>query len=469
MGKVVRAALYERVSHEDSAKDGYSLEAQRDDLIRYSERNGYKIVDHYVDAGITARKDMNKRNEFQRLMDDVRAGKIDTIVFIKLDRWFRNIAHYYKIQEILEANDCEWECSQDEFTTKTREGRLKINLFLMIAQDEADRASERIKFVFEHKIREGHAISGSQPFGLCVKPDSDGIKRVVKDKEVEKAVYLFLEEFKRTHSVRKATSRVYDELDVDLSYDVASNIIKKEIYSGRYKGNPEYIKDPYMSPEEQDELRHILKNNRQKKNTKRSYLFSGLINCPHCGRKMAAGFSYAWKRKYEYRVYRCNRSFKDMRCDFRNTINEEEIEQYLLDNLETELSKFEVMVEKVEETLSENRIDVDKKRERIKNEMKRLNEMYKKGRIETEEEYDKEWNELQEQLTKLEQIKPPKKKDFSELKKMIGDGFKEAYELLSPEGRKSFWLQVLESIEVDDEKNVVGVVFKGWHKPVNFF
>lgn len=92
-----RAALYIRVSSEEQVRHGFSLGEQRADLERYAQMHHYAVVDIYADEGTTARKSLQKRKELQRLLDDVRAGKIDIIVFKCLDRWFRNIRDYYKV------------------------------------------------------------------------------------------------------------------------------------------------------------------------------------------------------------------------------------------------------------------------------------------------------------------------------------------------------------------------------------
>ena len=81
----------------------------------------------------------------------MRAGKIDIVVFTKLDRWFRNIAEYYKVQEVLETHNVNWKTIHEDYDTSTASGRLKINIMLSVAQDEADRTSERIKAVFDSK------------------------------------------------------------------------------------------------------------------------------------------------------------------------------------------------------------------------------------------------------------------------------------------------------------------------------
>ena len=87
-----RAALYVRVSSEEQALRGYSLEAQLADLETFAKENEMLVAGKYVDAGTTARKRLQNRKEFQRMLQDIRGGKIDIILFIKLDRWFRNVA-----------------------------------------------------------------------------------------------------------------------------------------------------------------------------------------------------------------------------------------------------------------------------------------------------------------------------------------------------------------------------------------
>ena len=97
--KILRAALYERVSTDEQAMHGYSIEAQIDNLTEYCKKNEYKIVDHYTDEGISGAKPPLRRPALKRLLEDVNAGKIDIILFTKLDRWFRSVQEYFKVQD----------------------------------------------------------------------------------------------------------------------------------------------------------------------------------------------------------------------------------------------------------------------------------------------------------------------------------------------------------------------------------
>jgi DNA invertase Pin-like site-specific DNA recombinase len=103
-----------------------------------------------------------------RMLDDVRTGRIDLILFIKLDRWFRNVAEYYEVQRILDEHKVHWIATEEDYDTTTANGRLHLNIKLSIAQDESDRTSERIKFVFESKVKRGEVISGKVPLGYKI-------------------------------------------------------------------------------------------------------------------------------------------------------------------------------------------------------------------------------------------------------------------------------------------------------------
>lgn len=87
---MTRAALYMRVSSTKQAREGDSIPAQRKALREYAASHHMRIYREYVDDGISGTK-YSQRDELQALLDDVRAGHIDIILFTKLDRWFRSV------------------------------------------------------------------------------------------------------------------------------------------------------------------------------------------------------------------------------------------------------------------------------------------------------------------------------------------------------------------------------------------
>ena len=103
--RILRVAIYGRVSTEEQALRGFSIEAQLDALKEYAKDKGMKIVDIYLDEGISGAKPPLKRPALKRLLEDVESGKIDMILFTKLDRWFRSVKEYFKVQDVLDNNN----------------------------------------------------------------------------------------------------------------------------------------------------------------------------------------------------------------------------------------------------------------------------------------------------------------------------------------------------------------------------
>ncbi|MFV0560272.1 MAG: recombinase family protein, partial [Enterococcus sp.] len=139
-----RVALYIRVSSEQQAKHGDSLREQQDTLSEHvNANNDYKIYSTYIDDGISGQK--LQRDEFTRLIEDVKSGLIDMILFTKLDRWFRSLKHYLNTEDILKAHNVTWlAVSQPFYDTSTPYGRTFINQVMSFAELEAQMTSERM-------------------------------------------------------------------------------------------------------------------------------------------------------------------------------------------------------------------------------------------------------------------------------------------------------------------------------------
>ena len=97
-------------------ENGFSLPEQRERLETFCKFKGYEIVDYYEDAGISA-KTGNYRPEFERLKNDIKSKRINTIVALKLDRITRSICDWEKLITFLDDNNAYLDCANDEFTS----------------------------------------------------------------------------------------------------------------------------------------------------------------------------------------------------------------------------------------------------------------------------------------------------------------------------------------------------------------
>ena len=148
MSRKYRCAVYTRKSTEDGLEQDFnSLDAQRESCEAYikSQRHeGWKLLpDHYDDGGISGGTMV--RPALQRLLDEVRAGRVDTIVVYKVDRLTRALSDFAKMVDLFDAHDVSFVSVTQQFNTTTSMGRLTLNVLLSFAQFEREVTAERIR------------------------------------------------------------------------------------------------------------------------------------------------------------------------------------------------------------------------------------------------------------------------------------------------------------------------------------
>lgn len=449
---ILRAGLYERVSTEEQALRGGSVQAQIDHLTEYCEKNNIKIVDHYADEGISGSKPPLKRPALQRLLDDVQAGKIDIILFTKLDRWFRSVKEYFKVQEILEKHKVEWKTTLEEYDTTSANGRMAITLFLAIAQNERERNAERVRFVLENKRKNKEACFGGKtpPIGYKKELDENGVARLVKDPETEQLMIDFWDIMIKYNNINKAIRHIQNVYGVTRTQKTWIRIAHSEFYCGMYGGVEDYC-EPYVSQSDWLKIQEKARTKPRKTKDNRIYLFAGFMRCPVCGHKLCGTYK---RNKYdkEYRSYRCR--FTAVDCTYRRQLSELKIEKYLLQNLE-ELLQNEIANAEIEKTAPKPKpkVDVAKLRER----RRRLSVTYMAG-SKTDAEYLQEDAELKALIEKAEQDAPPPERNTTELKELLQTNFKEIYATLDAEDKRRFWRSIIKEIKLKDNQ-IESVIF----------
>lgn len=466
-----RTAAYVRVSTDEQKLRGLSPEAQRDTLRRYAAENNLVIVEWYEDLGVSGRKPIKKRPELQRMIKDAEGGLFDRIIFIKLDRYFRSVAEYYECQKRLEAKNVLWTATEEKYDLTTASGRYWVTQKLAMAEYEADQTGERIDLVNEYKVRTGQPLTGERSLGLAysIERDDDGIKRVVQDPKTKDMIYDYIDYFLIHHNKRQAYLYIKDKYDHDVSYRSLGTVLKDSKIYGHYRGNDYYCK-PYVDKATFDRIQDILKKNIKKTAANRIYLFTGLIRCPECGRSLGGKYvsmstasnPYAPEKIYRYKkdyyTYRCNKHAINKTCDFNKQINEMRIEKYLIDNLDSLVNEY-VEIVKVENAQERNDNCVKKKIKELKSEMTRVNNMYRKNRM-TDEEYDREYAELEERLKELEShLEPFKERDLTLYYGLSKSDWRAIYDALNKENKRAFWRKYIKQIILNMDGTVKRVIF----------
>ena len=171
-GVIFRCAIYTRKSSDDGLEQEFnSLDAQREACEAYvtSQRHAGWIAlpEMYDDGGLSG--GTIERPALQRLLSDIKAGKVQIIVVYKVDRLTRSLADFAKIVDVLDAHDASFVSVTQQFNTTTSMGRLTLNMLLSFAQFEREIAGDRIRDKIAASKAKGMWMGGNVPLGYDVR------------------------------------------------------------------------------------------------------------------------------------------------------------------------------------------------------------------------------------------------------------------------------------------------------------
>ena len=439
-----RAGLYVRVSTQEQKIHGMSVDNQIEALTAYCEKNGYQIIRIYNDAGISARKTYKKRPGLLSMMEDCRAGRIDIILFTRLDRFFRSVKDYYEC--IGQMNEIPWRAIWEDYETESPEGKFKVNIMLSVAQSESDKTAARIRDSYQYRKAKGIYV-GPVPVGYIRKSG-----RIYKDPETQEGIQAMFDTYLKTLSTARAMEKA---AEYGLAFQRAcfAKILKNPTYAGRSSNG--HICEPYITPEEHEficRVKHSRKVKARNTGEKVVYLFSGLLICGYCGRRMAGKqrtITYKNGNKVTSSRYVCQGKLDTVNpCKKHLEISADKIEAVMMERIEVEIGKARHEVE-----ISQGEIK-EKIREKKKLERKldRVKEMYIDGDI-SKDVYKMKKYQIEADMAGIV-ITPKQVPELPE-------GWKEIYAALSPDTRQVFWKNLIESIYITSEtKTEPRIVFR---------
>ena len=441
---IINVAIYVRVSTDRQAKKGDSIDEQLSTCKNYiASKENMVLAGTYIDDGISGRK--IKREDFDQLLDDVRLGRVNLIIFTKLDRWFRSLRHYLNTQAILEANHCDWlAVDQPYFDTTTPHGRAFVAQSMTFAELEAENDSVRIRDVFDFKYRQGEVLSGKVPLGYSIEN-----KHLVLNQDADKALHIF-QFYAECGSLNQTISHLERDMGIIMSQDnLKKSVLKNKKYIGVFRDNDHYC--PALVPVDLFERVQELLAINIKVSQKYSYVFSGLLRCAHCGQAFSGAMRKIKKRNgdgyYKYPFYRCHGAYPNKRCVNRKIIFESYIERYLLSNIQDLLQKYivdyEIAAAKV--------VDYDSRRASILKKIDKLKDLYVNDII-TMDELKQDKERYTKELESLPRNQS--QKDMAPIRKLLKMDLNSVYETLDPAERRQLWRSVIKEIQIDDRRNL---------------
>ena len=396
-----KCGLYLRVSTEDQAREGFSLPEQKERLEMFCKFKNYEIIDYYEDAGISA-KTGNYRPEFERLKEDIKAKKVNTIVALKLDRITRSIYDWENLMTFLDENDAYLDCVNDEINTTNANGKMISRLLMSVSQNEIERTSERTKIGLAGAIKSGH-IPHIAPLGYKHED-----KKLVIDYSTKDIVVRIFDLYYNGYSYKKISNILNEEKvlgktnwrDSTIVTILENEIYKGDFVHGKRTKHPVYyenVVEPIVSKDMWEDCQVQKKKNSRSYQRTLIYLYLQKLKCPKCSR-ILGGKATTKKNGNTYFYYFCNYckiSFK------------EKIVDDFMSKLVNELVEYDSVVNQfflpmIKQKFDEPKEQLEKEINNQKNRLEKIKKAYIDGVFELEE-YNKERKIVEKTLTELEE------------------------------------------------------------------
>lgn len=437
----MKVAIYCRVSTQEQVKYGASIDAQREVLINYCIDNNYDYY-IYADEGISA-SSIKKRPALTNLLENIK--DYDMLIFTRLDRLSRNIKDAIAINELLEKHNVKMIAVQDQYIdTSTANGEFIFNLRYALAQQERRQDSERIKAVFDYKVKvTKEVISGTKIYGYDIVD-----KHYVINEEEASNIRKLYEMYLSNGSINKCAlwwqKNIKDEL---------INTIRDRLFSIKYNGRFFYqgkIYDDYIPKIIDDEtfnkVQQLLKINYKaypnNANKDKYYLFSGIAYCLDCGRRLN-GTTY----KSGSKAYRCSRK-EQSRCINNKYFREIDIEKELFNQLPFLLDKVSLKYKQIQE-----KEIVKDNTPKIKEKIKRLQDIYINGIIDLKD-YELRYKELSDELEKEQKKLMPKKKINNDIMELKDINYLDMIKRLSDSDKQMLYKNIIARIDINHKKEI---------------
>jgi len=151
---VTGVAIYVRVSSEEQAEKGYSIEEQKNVLLSFCNKVGYNVYKVYCDAGISA-KDIVHRPGLQELLEDAKSKCFNLVLTWKISRLSRRLKDALEIVDFLDKYNIQYKSYTEPFETNTPSGKLQFQMMSMVAEFERSTIAQNVKFGLEARSRSG--------------------------------------------------------------------------------------------------------------------------------------------------------------------------------------------------------------------------------------------------------------------------------------------------------------------------
>ena len=360
----MQIAIYIRVSTEDQAKEGYSLEVQREHLESFAKREGLEIFKVYQDDGISGYS--TERPALKGLLKDAKEKKFDLVLVYKIDRFSRNLKDLLNLVHELSTYGVGFKSATEPFDTTTSAGKLMFQQLGSFAEFERNRIAERVFPGMVKGVQRGNWQGARYaPYGYKYSKEKKLLETNDEETKVVKLIYTMFLCDKSIRSITEyMTRKGYRNRKGNIfSTKLIGDILKNRIYTGKLVWNVhyydktqktrkgyKYVKNPpekviisqgkhqpIISEEDFNLVQEKLKERRFERRRKASdYPLSGILYCAKCNHRYLGLTSISNHRTgAKKRWYRCMGPYRSFIKCKNKSVKAQEIESEVAEILET--------------------------------------------------------------------------------------------------------------------------------------
>lgn len=309
-----RAVIYIRYSSENQ-RDGYSIEYQKEECIKYLEANGYELIEIYIDEAVSG-KTANNRTAFFQLLADVKKGLCDVVIVYKYSRFARNLMEARIYHHQIEKAGVKLISAMEQIDDSTPEGRMMRNIIMTMDEYYSDNLSTFVQSSMYTAAKKGKYLGGIYPYGFSVDEDGYFIENK-KEADIVRRIFEL-----RANGISPADIlRIFQNEGITsrdnkpFTQQLLNKIVRSEKYIGTYqykvKGyDPISIPnafEPIVDLETWNKVQIEVDRNNHKKvkprKRKNVYPLTGLIYCACCGEPFTGNSKGVVKKNSDERLY----------------------------------------------------------------------------------------------------------------------------------------------------------------------
>ena len=334
-------ALYIRVSTDEQAEQGFSLDVQKEKLILYCQSKGWDSYKLYIDDGYTGTN--MERPALKRMLRHIEENKINSVLVYKLDRLSRKQKDILAlIEDRFEKNNVAFNSHQENIDTSTPFGKAMLGVLAVFAQLDRDMIIERLTLGRRQRVKEGKWYGGRVPFGYSWNKDKQELEIVPEEARIVKEIFnMYLEGNSRLSIAEWVCSRVSNRV---IDHNIIRDMLARPVYKGKFNNDGELVDGLHsgiIDEEIWERVQIEAKAREEGTSSKGIFLLTGLIKCGHCGGSVVhvKRTTKRGEKTYLYELYACvnqHRRLKDVQTSTKckvGYLQREDLEQFVINKI----------------------------------------------------------------------------------------------------------------------------------------